>query len=460
MPHVLAFDRPEALSQPLTGGKGANLSSLTQAGFAVPPGFCVTTNAYAAFMDHGDLKKRIAALAGEFSYGDLATLERQAAAIRNIILQTHIPAGLAAEIEQAYAGLGAGVFVAVRSSGTAEDLVGASFAGQHDTYLNIRGGIDVVEAVRQCWASLWTARAAIYRRDRAFDDVEIQMAVVVQKMVQSEVSGVLFTANPMTNATDEMVINATWGLGEALVQGVVTPDQYTVHRPSCTLIQQTLGEKELRIVRNRIGGGVATENVPVAERARFCLDLPTIVALAQLGDRAQQHHGGVPQDIEWGIEGSTLYLLQARPITGAKFSQPRGDAIHPRNSFDTNCALPSTVVRGTATSPGIATGVARIVMDRREISRVQQGEILVTHSTDPGWNPVFGIISAVVIETGGLLSHASCLAREYGFPAVHLPDAAKLIQDGARITVDGHTGTITVVDVAARIDWATTEERG
>lgn len=321
MPHILPFDHANALAQDLTGGKGVNLARLSQAGFQVPAGFCVTTEAYADFVDHGGLGSRQAELIGKLNYEDPTTLEQQSAEIRDLIMAAGIPASLEAEIERAYASLGVDTLVAVRSSGTAEDLADASFAGQHDTYLDIRGATEVLVAVQRCWASLWTARALNYRHRHGFDQATVGIAVVVQKMVQSDVSGVLFTANPLSTATDETVINATWGLGEALVQGIVTPDQFVVQMPNRTVIEQTLGEKEFRIVRDRAAdSGVVTEDVPAAERARLCLDSSMISALARLGARVQEYYGGFPQDIEWAIEAQTLYLLQARPITGVEFS--------------------------------------------------------------------------------------------------------------------------------------------
>ncbi|MFA5630132.1 MAG: PEP/pyruvate-binding domain-containing protein [Porticoccaceae bacterium] len=321
MSHILFFDHPEALAQNLTGGKGVNLGRLSQAGFHVPPGFSVSTEAYGEFVGQGDIGRQIDELLKTVSYDDPAALEKQSAAIRDLLLSAPVPADIAEDIRAAYQMLGDGIHVAVRSSGTAEDLADASFAGQHDTYLDVRGGDEVVDAVRRCWASLWTARAIDYRHHNGFEHNAVRIAVVVQKMVRSDVAGVMFTANPLTTATDETVINATWGLGESLVQGIVTPDQYVVQMPGNTLIEQMPGAKEKRMVRDQAtGSGVLTESVPEGERARFCLDSSQLAELARLGEKVQTYYGGFPQDIEWAIEDGVLYLLQSRPITGVEFS--------------------------------------------------------------------------------------------------------------------------------------------
>jgi pyruvate,water dikinase len=310
----------ESALHQLSGGKGANLSKLVQAGFQVPAGFVVTTRAYEQFLVGGGVHDRLAVLTVGID-DDPQALEANAGAIREAVLSSPIPEHLIRAIESAYRDVGDGAKVAVRSSGTAEDLADASFAGQHDTYLDVSGAGDVVEAVRRCWASLWTARAVAYRARHGFEHLSVQLAVVVQTMARSEVSGVMFTANPLTTATDETVINATWGLGEALVQGIVTPDQFVVEVPSFAMLEQTMGEKSVRIVGDgAVGQGVATESVPDSLRDRFCLDGDQVRELARLGQRVQTSYRGFPQDIEWALEDGEFYLLQARPITGVEFS--------------------------------------------------------------------------------------------------------------------------------------------
>lgn len=327
MGRVLGFDEAGALDQAAVGGKGVNLARMAQAGLPVPPGFCVSTAAYLEFLAVDGLGGRVSEIAAGIPDDDRVALEQASAKIREIILAAPMPPAIARDITEAYEALGG--FVAVRSSGTAEDLAEASFAGQHDTYLDVRGAADVVDAVKRCWSSLWTERAVGYRRSHGFAHAAeahdaVLISVVVQRMVASEVSGVMFTANPLTSATDEIVVNATWGLGEALVQGLITPDEIVVQTEALTtpmrIIERTTGAKELRIVRSGEAGGVREEDVPAAERERDTLTDAEALELASLGLRVQDYYGGFPQDIEWARADGRFWLVQARPITGVEFS--------------------------------------------------------------------------------------------------------------------------------------------
>jgi len=318
---ILRFADPAASRPELVGGKGANLGLLTRGGFKVPPGFVVTTAAYDDFMSGAGLNVVLDQILGEVRYEDPVQLEACAERIRTAIEAAVMPADLAVAMSREYGELGATSFVAVRSSGTAEDLAGASFAGLHDTYLDIRGAEAVVDAVKRCWASLWSGRALAYRHNKHFDHHAVRMAVVVQVMVESEVSGVMFTGNPLTASTTEIVINSSWGLGEAVVQGLVTPDQYVVKIGTLRLKEQALGNKTVQIVRDRVAGvGTIEQAVPELKRRQSTLPEPLLKNLAELGRRVMQYYESLPQDIEWGIIGSEIYLLQSRPITGVDFS--------------------------------------------------------------------------------------------------------------------------------------------
>jgi pyruvate,water dikinase len=321
---VLTFDRAEATEIDRTGGKGSSLARLARAGFAVPPGFVVTTAAYDTFIEVNDLQPRIDAALESLDHADPEQVERVAAGIREEITSAGIPAELAGTILESYAAIGTvqnPEYVAVRSSGTAEDLAEASFAGQHDSYLDIRGADAVLDAVRRCWASLWTARATAYRRQKGFDHSAVRLAVVVQRMVEADVSGVMFTANPMTTAVDEIVINAAWGLGEGIVSGVLTPDQFTLQREDLRVKETALGSKAVTVVRDPDRAhGVVHREVPAAERDRACLTGAQLTALGELGRRVQEYYGDFPQDIEWAFAGDELYLLQSRDVTGVEFS--------------------------------------------------------------------------------------------------------------------------------------------
>ena len=336
---TLRFTDPGSDAKALVGGKGANLGLCAQQGFPVPPGFTVTTDAYAEFTNATGLQTTVERLLGDADYADVNDLERRTAQIREVIVGAQLPEALATAISEGYAELGGNPFVAVRSSGTAEDLAEASFAGLHDTFLHIRGRNGVVDAVRRCWASLWTARATAYREKHGLNDIAaIRMAVVVQVMVDAEVSGVMFTANPITTATDELVINASWGLGEAVVQGLVTPDEYVVkvrrpcaigfdRRPTpasseitLNVKHTTVGSKESRMVRDPDSGyGTVIQQVPEAEQIQLTLSEAQVLELAGLGRKVQAFYEEMPQDIEWASADGEFYLLQARPVTGVDF---------------------------------------------------------------------------------------------------------------------------------------------
>ena len=299
------------------GGKGANLGRLASAGFPVPSGFVVDTGAYLAHIE--PIRDRISRALAEISYDDAEALERAVEQIRGWIIATDMPADIAAGIKDAYGQLGE-VYVAVRSSGTAEDLEGASFAGLHDTYLDIKGADDVLDAVKRDWASLWTARAVAYRKSGGFTEFP-SIAVVVQTMIASEVSGVMFTGNPLNAATDEIMLNASWGLGEAVVQGITTPDEYIIWHKNFKVLEKTLGSKEVEIVRNpQTGRGTVQRDVDPARRDEFTLTDEAASQLAEIGAGVQALYEGFPQDLEWGYADGQFYVLQARPVTGVEFS--------------------------------------------------------------------------------------------------------------------------------------------
>jgi rifampicin phosphotransferase len=321
MCYVLRFGDEECRSRQLAGGKGATLAELTQAGFPVPAGFCVTTSAYSDFIRASGLAEPLSSQAAAVVTDDAVTLAEQTAQIRQMIRDAALPDALSRAIDLAYEELVPGGYVAVRSSGTAEDLAEESFAGLHDTFLHISGTDRVLDAIKECWASLWTARAAAYRHDNGFNHTQVAIAVVVQQMIESEASGVLFTGQPVTTATDQTVINASWGLGEAIVQGIIVPDEYVIESRSGRILERTLGSKALQIVRDPLSGhGTAAEAVPEARRRQFTLSDSQAAALAVLGQRAQDYYGGFPQDIEWALGAGKLWLLQSRRITGVEFS--------------------------------------------------------------------------------------------------------------------------------------------
>jgi pyruvate,water dikinase len=350
------FSDPACTDPAVSGGKGANLARMAAAGMPVPPGFCVTTEAYGRFVQEAGLQARIDATVAAAG-GTADEVARATADLRAAIVAAPMPDALSDAIVAAYWKLGASgtphfdgsggsgdsggmdgsggsggsggpdgsdggsSYVAVRSSGTAEDLAGASFAGLHDTYLDIRGIDAVLDAVKRCWASMWTARATSYRAARGFDQRTARIAVVVQAMVAADVAGVMFTANPLNGACDEIVVNASWGLGEALVSGIATPDEHILALPDLRVKEQRLGAKELRVVRDPGSeSGTVTRPTPQADRERFALSGERLHALGEMGRQVMAWYGGIPQDIEWCLVGDTFYLLQSRPATGTDFS--------------------------------------------------------------------------------------------------------------------------------------------
>ncbi len=316
---VIPFDDALSATHSLVGGKATSLGRLTKAGFPVPPGFTISTAAYAAFMT--SLKASVAAMLAAADYDRPEHLEEQSARIRALIVDSALPADIASAITEAYALLGGnGRPVAVRSSGTAEDLAEASFAGLHDTFLDIAGEGEVLVAVKRCWASLWTTRAIHYRHDKGFAHEDALLAVIVQRMIPSAVAGVMFTANPLNLRTDEFVINASWGLGEGIVSGILTPDEFVVDRATLKIKARILGTKELQIVKNPTGPGTVRQAVPAEQQAKFALTDPAVNALAALGQRVMAYYEGLPQDIEWGFADDRFYLLQSRRVTGAEFT--------------------------------------------------------------------------------------------------------------------------------------------
>ena len=321
MAYVLSLADPQAASLETSGGKGSSLARLVQAGFGVPGGFVVTSGAYWDFVCENHLQSSIVGLMASVDDADRDQVEEQTAKIREIIVGASIPKAIGKAIVEAYEALGEKAFVAVRSSGTAEDLAEASFAGQHDTYLDIWGSDDVLDAVRRCWASLWTARAAVYRGQKGFDHSAVRLAVVVQEMIAAEVSGVLFTGNPLTAATDELVINASYGLGEGIVSGLVEPDQFVLKHHGLRVKSAEVGAKQVRVVRdNASGQGVMHEPVPEPDRMKLSLDDRQLKMVGKLGRQVQALNDGIPQDLEWALANGNLYLLQSRDITGVDFS--------------------------------------------------------------------------------------------------------------------------------------------
>jgi pyruvate,water dikinase len=418
---------------PRVGGKNASLGemyrSLSGAGVRVPNGFAVTADAYRDFMHATGLASTVDRLTKGLDPGNLAVLAERGLAIRQAIVAATLPGELGTAIVAAYDRLGDGapVDVAVRSSATAEDLPDASFAGQQETYLNVRGHAALLEACRRAFASLFTDRAISYRADKGFDQVPIALSIGVQRMVRSDLatSGVMFTLDTETGFRDVALINASYGLGEPIVQGSVTPDEYYVFKPTLKggfrpILQKTVGSKEFKLVYDEGGGrAVKTVPVPAGDRARCALDDEEILTLARWGCAIEDHYSrargaATPMDIEWAKDGRTgeLFIVQARPET----VHARADAqvLEQYRLRERGRVL----VSGRSVGSKIATGPVRVIPHAADLRQFQPGEVLVTDKTDPDWEPIMKRAAAIVTNRGGRTCHAAIVSRELGVPAI------------------------------------------
>ena len=424
----------------LVGGKGANLGELTQANIPVPPGFVVTTRAYREFIDHSGLDHILRRILDGLNVDDDEQLNTTASSVQHAIEQAEMPATMQQEITAAYAQLGEGP-VAVRSSATAEDLAEASFAGQQATFLNIEGGVNVVEAVQRCWASLFEARAIFYREQAGWGHLDVDLAVPVQRMVQSESSGVMFTVDPITNDPNRVVIEAAFGLGEAVVGGLVSPDHFEVDKAAERILERQIFTQDRKLVRSPDGvvdpihGPNIWLDLSDADGSVPKLKDPQVVELSSIGKRIESHYGS-PQDIEWGWANNQFYLLQTRPITTvAPPAKTNGDNPAPTPNED-------PILDGSPASPGIATGRIRVILDARDTASIGEGDVLVAEMTTPDFVPAMKRAAAIITERGGRTCHAAIISRELGVPCVVGASGAAGLAEGREVTVDGANGLI------------------
>ncbi len=455
---TISFDQLRREDVALVGGKNSSLGEMVQTlgarGIAVPPGFATTSEAYRRFIEANDIvsfiKDRLAELAGHKK-----TLEETGSAIRTAITNGDWPADIEQDIRQAYRDLCARagqdtLAVAVRSSATAEDLPDASFAGQQETFLNVEGEADLLAACRKCFASLFTNRAITYRALRGFDHMQVALSVGVQQMVRSDLggSGVMFSIDTESGFDKIVVINAAWGLGENVVQGAVTPDEFQVYKPFLgnpdlrPIVAKTLGAKEMKMIYST-APGETIRNVPTskAERAAFVLSDDEVLALGRMAATIEEHYG-LPMDMEWARDGVTgeLFIVQARPET----VQSRMDA----GNLKSYSVGPhgDTLITGIAVGSAVTTGTVCLIEDVKDIDQFVEGSVLVTSTTDPDWVPIMKKASAIVTDHGGRTSHAAIVSRELGVPAVvGCGNATDLLHSEQEITVscaEGDTGFI------------------
>ncbi|MBY0353139.1 phosphoenolpyruvate synthase [Candidatus Babeliales bacterium] len=446
------------------GGKNASLGemiqSLTTKGVQVPSGFAITANAYRHLLSANNIEAPLKNLLAQLNKNNLEAFAQLGKQIRTLIAQAPLPQDLATEISQAYQTLAkrypAPCDVAVRSSATAEDLPANSFAGQQETYLNVRGEQELLEACSKAYASLFTDRAMSYRMDHGFDHMDVALSIGVQKMVRSDKgsAGVIFTLDTESGFRDVIYISASYGLGEMVVQGSVNPDEFYVHKPTLKqgfkpILKKRLGSKQQKLIYADHGQQTAKVEVPANEREQFCLTNDEVLFLAQQAALIEDHYSeqrGMwsPMDIEWAKDGldGKLYIVQARPET--VYSQKQQQSFFEEYVLDkAKISKEKIIVQGKSVGRKIAVGKARIIKNIKAMHELQPGDILVTDMTDPDWEPIMKIAAGIVTNRGGRTCHAAIISRELGIPAiVGAEDATTRITDGQEITLDCANGEV------------------
>ncbi|RLG69294.1 phosphoenolpyruvate synthase, partial [archaeon] len=446
---ILWFDEIGMEDVPRVGGKSASLGEMTRrTGVPVPYGFATTAEAYRYFIKWNRLEEKISEILTQLKDpNDTQTLQKIGKTIREVITSSQMPPDLESAIKEAYKELGNKInepepFVAVRSSATAEDLPDASFAGQQETYLNVKGAEEVVEKVKECFASLFTDRAIFYRIQKGFDHMAVALSAAVQRMVFSKASGVMFTLNVANGDRSVVLIEASWGLGEYVVQGKVTPDEYLVRKSDLEIVSKNVPTKTVMLVRLP-GGGTVEKEVPSELKDRQVLTDNQIKELAKYAIEIEKHYQK-PMDIEWALDerDNKLYILQARPET--VWALKEAPTAEEKVEVTTERKV---LVQGLPASPGLAAGKAHIIPTVDKINEFEEGEILITEMTAPDWVPAMRKAAAIVTNSGGMTCHAAIVSRELGIPCIvgtasRGKPATEGIPDSAMITVDATHGVV------------------
>ncbi len=435
---------------PLAGGKGANLSEMYNNNFPVPPGFIITTKAFKFFIEKNNLNEKINTIVKNIDLSSTKQLQEKSLEIRKLIEERNLPEDLIEEILEAYNILCSEKineqaiskdamnilknayepgFVSVRSSATTEDLKEASFAGQQDSFLSIKGNKDLIKYVKKCFSSLYTARAIYYRSEKGFKEAKPLLATVVQKMIDSEKSGVIFSKNP-TNLNEDIIVEAVYGLGEGIVSGKICPDNYSISR-DLKIKESKIANKKIALIRTGSGENDIINLSPEKSNSKV-LTKGEVLSLSDYALKLEKHYGQ-PQDIEFAIENNKIYILQSRPITTLNSPKEISNEVFSNNP----------ILVGLSASPGVATGIVRIIKDREDLSRIVKGDILVTKMTNPDMVVSMKKSHAIITDEGGITSHASIVSREMGIPCiVGTGDATIKLKEGMKITVDGTHGKV------------------
>lgn len=433
--NIYWFSETDKEDVPKVGGKAANLGELTRSRIPVPTGFTISSQAYFDFLDSQELRPKIRKALDKLDVENTKLLDEISHLMKQMVEGALIPKKLTQEIVANYKKLidGHSCPVAVRSSATAEDLPNASFAGAQATFLNVDNEKGLLTAVKKCWASLYEPRAIFYREEKKFDHFKVGIAVIVQKMVAAEASGVMFTIDPVENNKRKIVVEAAWGLGELIVQGKVTPDHYEVDKQNFRIVDKQISAQFKQLVR--VGG--RNKEIPVAKAYADKQKLPDgkILELAKIGKKIENHYG-FPQDIEWALDENRLHIVQTRAVTTFK---EVGTALKTHINID----LP-VILEGSPASPGIAVGLPKVLSSAKEIHKIKRGDILVTAMTNPDYVPAMKRAAAIVTDKGGRTSHAAIVSRELGIPCVVGTNKATRLLRNSRniITVEGGAGKV------------------
>ncbi len=468
MANILWFKEIHKEDVPIVGGKAANLGEMANNNFPVPPGFVVTTEAFKNYLDETGLGIEIFSILRNNDVDDNDALQNAAIKIQNMIKEEPMSSQLKKEILENYEKFSVNAdvlkvakpaldliklgrdlsYVAVRSSATAEDRPNASFAGQQATFLNVKGNNNLIEAVQNCWASLYTARAIYYRVKNNFPHEKVLIAVVIEKQINSQKSGVIFTVNPVTNNKDEIIIEAIYGLGEAIVSGAINPDKYAVNKENLRVISRSIPKKEWMYTTDFVYGKTVRKDVLPDKQEQQALSDFEIRKLSEIAVKLENHYEK-PQDIEFAIEGNNLYIVQTRPVTTlhepkkeeTNIEQEKSELEEPIKIEPDNIA--DILVTGLSASSGFASGIVKIVHEVSDLGKVLKGDVLVTRMTSPDMVPAMQRASAIVTDAGGITSHAAIISREMNIPCiVGTERATQVLKENQEVTVDATKGIV------------------